>query len=705
MKKILHQSLLYFLSVFVLCIPEETFSQKGHFPFLAGDKYGIADENMNIISPAIYKDVITVKDGALSLVRVDSSWEVIGKHGEKLITKKLYGEFAQDYTGPTGISMDQAYSKMNEVAEGKFSKVSLFTIVDPVHRIQYYVNPNSPLPKYLSFIYNSEKPDVVGFGAIPDPVNTGVIRVIMPDSKINFIDTTGKLLFDESVSEGDVYGSNVIAIQGEHNEIKIYDRNQDLLSGYSYNNVSSSQNGMYIHCQRKISTDAGIKYSNDLFDTHGTPILKEKLQRAYGTRTMIFDNDSTGAYLYSPEGLLIKTFPACTLLYNYVNPEMPFILKDKKSGLINSKGLYVVEPNYESLSPRSENLTFFTRGSKSGIMDESFREKWQLDSVKIISEFQNKPGYYLISDFNSRPSLIGLADSLGKIILPISFSTLSFIMSWDIIVGTTDSISAIYSLNGEYILPLGKINYEFDTGELRIWEADSVKVYDRSFKMVHSWDRVQEELKAFNEKGAYGMKNAAGQIVTKPIYEEIRRMQEIVTDKWGYLARRIEVKQDSADLLNQYGQNILPKGYVFYFPNAQDGTGNKMPFIVTNQEDIKENLSTPRTGLIDLSGRWVIKPDSQKIHIIGNKIIVTTNAKTLERHFHDLSGNIISRKPYQYLNSNCNDGLYNDRIRLGYALTDSLQSQALSLQLMPYGLRNGAIISGRFKEPVYLIGA
>jgi len=706
LRKIILQSLLYFILVCASCMPGEAFSQKGYFPFLAGDKYGIADENMKIITPAIYMDVITVMDGYLSLVRQDTGWDVIGKHGETLIKKAFVGDVTQNSKGSTGISIRHAYFQGNIAAEGKFAKVSLFAIVDPFHRIQYYINPNAPPTKYTPFVYNPKPGMDSGSESIPDPVHTGIIRVVMPDSKINFIDTTGNTLFKYSVLDGDVYGSNVIGVRSDQSGIRIYNKNQDLLSDFSYEDVSSSQNGLFIHCKRKVTTNETKMFIYDLFDTHGMPLLKDRFRRTYTTQSIIFDNDDSGGYLYSLAGELIKTFPACTLVYNYVNPEMPFIIKDHKIGLINSKGQYIVESNYKFLSPIRENLTYFTKGNTSGIMDESFQEMWQIDSIGIVGEFPNKPGYYLIEELNSGASLYGLADSLGNVIFPPFFSSLSYIRSWDIIVGTRDSLSAIYSLRGEYIFPLAKINYDFDLGEIKVWESDSVKVYDRSFHMVHSWDRVREELRPYKENGAYGLQNVHGQVVTKPLYKEIyRRMQEMVTNKSGYLAWWIEVEGDSADLLNQYGQSIVPAGYVFYISKAQDGKGTVMPFIVTNQEDIKRNLWMPRKGLIDLNGQWVIKPDYQEVHIIGNKIIVTTNEKTLERHFHDQFGNVINKKPYQYFNSNADEGIFHDRIRIGYALTDSIQSEGLSLQMMPTGLRNGAIKSGRFKEPVYRIGA
>lgn len=653
---------IVFIQLFVLSVGSRA---QEIFPFLIDGKYTLTDRNGVEIVSSTFDDVYTYQNIPLALVKLNETWGIVDAHGKWQVkpsmTDKVPGKRNE------GIYFQPAFQKILETDSEEFLNVQLYRVNNTPKNQVYYIHPLIQQTNYTPYLAY-ENFMLRKLPRPPSPVITGLIKVVTLDTMVNFMDTTGRLIFEQSIYDGEAYAPNIIAVINKAGTINLFDRTQKPINSKDYSKVELTGSDNYLLCKNKQSSVQPARLSNDLYSKDGKIVLENIGHNFIAFRDFIIQNDDNGANIYSNKGDLIKSFPSCTLRTYDVEPDKIIIVKDKLHGIVNLKGEYVLEPKYSFLSLLNDSTYFYQSSTESGILNSQLKEQWSQDSVDGIKSLENLPGYYQVKKKRGNEYLYGIVDSRGKTIVPYEFDVVYFIKGWNIFSGHKASLRAIYDITGRIIFPLikGEYEFDFDEGQIMVQTEDSVLTYNKRLELIDERDRFNTEFK-LNKSGdvSYLVDGSGKRIYPYPI-DNISRIQEMITGRWGYFVTRAKSSSDSMDVLSENGNRIIPPGYVFYTPGLQNAVGKIGPIVLTHKDDILVQEGLPRRGLIDLNGKWIIKPDYHRIGVLGNERIVTVKEGQLSGQLHNNSGEVINTNPYIYKFDYANRGINYNRMTVGY---------------------------------------
>ena len=177
--------------------------------------------------------------------------------------------------------------------------------------------------------------------------------------------------------------------------------------------------------------------------------------------------------------------------YNFNSSSLAVVQVQEGFGLINKKGEYVLEPNYNSISDFKENRAIFVLNDYMGVINEK---------GNIIT---NKK-YNFISDYNEGRAVIGISsnegnykygyiDLEGNEVIPPIYSEATSFNDGGALVKIKDKEYNLIDINGKVI---NTYNYDFVSQY-----GEGLMVFGNSFE------------------GPLGYLNREGQIVIKPKYK------------------------------------------------------------------------------------------------------------------------------------------------------------------------------------------
>ena len=700
--------LLTILTIFVLLFLNDNrvYSQsKMLLPYLSGDLYGLSDLKGNTIVEPNYDEIIFVMEDKLLACRKGELWGIMNFEGNLLVPVVLHK--AKYGKTPT---INKVFSKYNYSKDESKPIPQLFHIHDTESDISYYINPLNLLKEYTPFadVQKVRKGRKYFYNAATK--TEGITKVATQDHKINFIDTTGQLIFSNSFYDGFLISEKFFAIDNGKEKYALYNYKKEQLTEYNYSRISVTQNPDFAFC---IPLDK--KLSKTLIDVNGNVFFKEQ-EGFQIIDNFVIINEKEFSGIYSFTGLLLHSFEKSSISSLYNSPKhLRLQTENYKYGVLDLKGNIVVKPVYSSINGAKNNNFIFTKDGSCGVISADYKTLFTLDKELTISEFKdysvlNKTKYYV--------SKYGLIDSLGKIVIEPKYDKLHYLSECKLAKVLKDFKWGILNLDNEWVIKPQEndISVRSDNCTFTIKTEDDIIVYDKAgnrntdkkfnqnsyYKSKLTAKRISQTKYGTKKNDVFVLVDKNDKEYTNPIYIKIHTLKDKENEKSIHLCLRN--KDDLwLNILDDNATNISPKGYGYF---KYENLGNKNSLILHNIEDIDEKKSKFRSGVIDFEGNWLIKPDYFPIKSIDNKLLVSIkdfNKTTI----YDRNGIELNKYNYNFVGMGgmlSGDKILNDRVRAGTFLNKEKVLKYLE-ELSDLRLdRNNYKELSKLKEPDVLVG-
>ncbi|HZV70675.1 MAG TPA: WG repeat-containing protein [Saprospiraceae bacterium] len=688
---------LFFLVIFAsLSCYAQTYSI---LPFLSGEKYGLANPEGQLLVPPKYDEVITIPDCPLALFRQAGLWGIIDSKGNELIKPIIKGEPSTQKSPFAGVVMYPAFRKFFITDPDDFFNVTLYCIEDPVARKMYFINPAFPQAHYIAFLDSKVNPAGKEM-ILPSRSETGIITVVTPDTLINFIDTTGRLIFSKGWKWGKVLSRNVISIKNDNGKIQLYNPTGQLLLPKEYDDAYATRED-YLIGRNDLSTESR---EYDMLSSQGDILLENRQSRPPTLEhDLIIDYDSTSVNLRDTSFRMIASFPDARLVqYSTVRNQIGLSVNNK-FGLIDRNGKILFPPKYDRLQPASSDLFYFKLKTMSGLVKPNGHEIWSRDSVDVDISTVFPSGYFRLRKNTGSTILYGFIDSTGHVLVDPVYQDCSYREIWNCFTLISPDSMAVVNLKGEYVFPMTR-DAHFEGNQMAISLPGEIIYYGRDFAFIARKPDLSSEVTI--KKGGYNhsfLFNSNGVRLTDDRYVSLDRANDLVTGKTIFLGFFKETK-DSIHIFNDQGKRIEPAGYVFATRYVQDAPDDAAPLLVTNREDLRKGKRNPRRGFIDGTGKWIMDPDTFDIWAIGKKILIRQDRQETKVKMYDMSGRFIHDRPYHYFIRRADDGIDNERMIVGFNPKDVKYTAYLEKNNLQDLKKHLASLAAQNKLPNYMKG-
>lgn len=250
-------------------------------------------------------------------------------------------------------------------------------------------------------------------------------------------------------------------IAGNNNKFGIINKTEDIIVPLEYDEISKEPN-----CEGDISKDPyytriGDKYG--MLDYKGNVILEAKWQElyCYGALIQVAENDKHG--LYDNTGKLIVP-----VIYEDIitNGTVTAVKKTGRWYTADANGAFTVQLPGEANQIDENNNIHVTVNGKEGLVNPQGVTVLDCEYYGIWVKNEH---YYNLEKNN----LFGLADSTGKILLPVVYSSISSYLS-------NEHIFIALSEEKSYIINVQKNKTE----EGRIDEEGKIDEFDRKYAVI-----------------------------------------------------------------------------------------------------------------------------------------------------------------------------------------------------------------------------
>lgn len=208
-----------------------------------------------------------------------------------------------------------------------------------------------------------------------------------------------------------------------------------------------------------------------------------------------------------------------------------------KSGIINAKGYFIVNPKYDTIQPFSEGRAVVNNLQGFKVIDESGKEITDKAYSIIIGEY--KEGRVRAVETNEHGKYsYGYLNKRGKVVIPITYETASDFVQGKAIVNTKGSSFQLIDLTGKvlhsypyaYVGNYGQGLLAFkrsNDGKLGYMDEQGEIVIEPKFSNAESFidGRAIVSLSE-NNRDRYGVIDRTGYFVIKPNYNQILYLDE-----------------------------------------------------------------------------------------------------------------------------------------------------------------------------------
>ena len=246
-------------------------------PYLSEEGlYGLADIEGNIVIEPLYDEIYIHHSGEL----------MITKKGDKYGVVNYKGQIVLDPIMTT--SLGHRVFPIKEQNGKTIRPHSLYSFTDYSQNKAYYINPYHPIDEYGQLMILSEASrniDNFCFG-LNNPEHLA-IRVAEANGRINFIDTTARLIFESPVFDGKVISKNHLALRNEANLYALSNIEGEMLTEYKFDDLEETHRDWII---------GGIRLDNrstyyQLLDNEGKVLLDNKEQISINETGMLIVGD------------------------------------------------------------------------------------------------------------------------------------------------------------------------------------------------------------------------------------------------------------------------------------------------------------------------------------------------------------------------------------------------------------------------------
>ncbi|MBK9983583.1 MAG: WG repeat-containing protein [Saprospiraceae bacterium] len=630
-----------------------SFSQTTVLPFLKNGKYGIADMQGKIIVEPQFEDVRFYSRNKVGAFKKNGLWGIIDIFGKILLPNqvnvKVFEKDERNLDELVNAVFDTAYQNYSG---GKYINIQLYKIKDNFAKVEYYVNPYHPVSIPKSFIQTTLRSSKTAIDNSSEVFRTGLVRVIRQNDKINFVDTAGQLILKDDIYDGSALTDRFIVFRDEQNQEALYDRMKNTVTPYSYTRIVMSDNGSFIILNATINKN---RYET-LLDLEGIAV-QNQIQSA-GDFSEVFNfnkkyiivNGFESAILLDKSGNKKFEIPGGQLIINKDDDEIYILRKNNMYGLVDAKGNLVLQPTFDFIEKQNNNYISFNKGNSTGVLDHSGHIISHLDSVHIVYNYSRFPDLFLINRKNEYKYTYGIADISGKIIVQPVYKRIELHASQPLLTVYSDSMSGIFSIEGKEIIPFSKSSKQISSWDTTIESRfkDLIITYDLKGTEVGREYDMNIYLAISHIGGMDQLLDQKG-IPVSELYTSIQEKNFVFK---LYSHRYYVAKKSTQDkniyILNRLGQNIVPRDYICIEPNRNSNSDPAVngAVVVFNEADLLSGKKSFRSGVVDLSGQWLIEPDYQTIVVINRELFAAFNVAQNKSVLYDRKGKLISNEPY-----------------------------------------------------------
>ena len=584
---------LLFLFWFCLALRAQT-----PVSFAKENLYGVQDEVHGIILEPLFSELKIHSEYGLIAGRQNNTWQFYNFSGKLLVnsnfTRYRIESMHSGYVGAKYIR----YSGLAEIREKTGGPRYILNAFAP------QVEPTLYPPEVIIKFERSWFHDLTA-------AETGIATITREDQKMNFIDSTGNLIFPVWLHRASLVARNYMAIDTGVGLMALSTKYFDQRSDYLYNEIIGLYNPDYFLAKRK--SDQGMT-THYVLDTLGKIIFESSHHiEPVDEKYIIVNGDKSGLYTY--EGLPIAEFENSLLHLMGSEKEKFQLVQNGKKGLVNLQGKIILEPVYKEIFTMEGDYSIGHRDGGSSLLDENLKEIFFLESGEIAF-VDLIPGFFRASKRMNGRYRQGILDSLGGVVMPFEHQYIFYDKSFDLILTQTDSMIALYDRKLNPIMPYRVGNYvgNPDFPEFYIMSSDSVWVYKRTGELFMRFANGNPEITPSNYyEYLPGFFGKYGEIVYDNAYRQLFSNGIEGTSKLVIIGRA----KNSSDPFNHVFNNdrkwILPDGYALMEGNTNIRTGTKGMIIVHHIQDVLEEKTIPRAGVIDMEGQWVLPPAIQHI--------------------------------------------------------------------------------------------
>ncbi|MEP6794951.1 MAG: WG repeat-containing protein [Saprospiraceae bacterium] len=707
-----------------LCLPLLLIGQQQLIPFLSESFYGLSDDKGQILVEPAFEEVITYKEFDLIAFKQTGLWGIMDTKGNVIFKPAIKVENpTANYSGRlSGPIIIRSFNKIMKEENEIFTNSSLFKVVDDYAKVEYYFNPHTPQNAYTPFVdYKKIKKDNNGRISEGKPNQTGFIKVGTRDHMINFVDSSGQILFKKNVFDGEAMSREIIAVQNENGMLALFDVHEQPKSDFIYKKIIRDSDGEFIIA---VKPDSIKKYTDyySLYSTSGKLILSDQVHQMQTKGKTALVMEDRVASMYNNYGELVAKFENAALSEMIFEDDLFWISENGQYGIVDDKGNSILEPRYKSMTRFYNGKYAFTQKVQGGLLDEKFNPIWSLDSITISEMIYGLNGYYKIQKEIRKgygtKNVYGIIDSLGKIIIPAIYNGgISYYPQSKVFGLWQDSLRSLIRLNGQVILPFTKSNLDVEDSRNSVFISSPEKSerLDMSTLKVTYLLKRRKRIEIMEKDNFYYLADEKKQPLFEPIYKSIQSIGQLDWSREVYIAKKLDIPKEFIDVYNDAGRSIIPDGYGIWNRINPPSFIHQGAIVVMYKEDVLRmdrdhdagrNARGPyRSGVINFDGEWIIPPEEQISTVLGDGIIQTINFKSKKSNLYTRFGKLLTNRSYTYVQKIEGSDRYEDnRIIVGMPQDPAKYEQYANDLAQVTSIEQLERLTGEKNLPVILIG-
>ncbi|MBP7240270.1 MAG: WG repeat-containing protein [Saprospiraceae bacterium] len=611
------------------------------FPFLVDDKYAIANHRGELLTEAIYDDVMFDNNKPIIAIKKNGLWGYLNYKGQTILEPVIRIDVRQNVIGFQGPSASAAGSVWSNNSSGRYPFAKSYLYYVKKWPNTYFFNPfvldETAQPYLEASTINSNSKSRSNSGSYD---RMGLYKVGTIDAKVNFLDSSGIPIFKEPVFDGFPVSSSVLAIENENGKFALFDRKQKAITPFLFDEVKTEDSGNFIQARKR---GEGGYYA--LYSRYGYLIidsLSEYPSMDHGM-AIVHQKEENKVMLIDTSGKVLLSYINASLTFNQKRSDQFFYGKGGQYGLIDSLGNFLIQPVYSSLAQLDNDNYSFTQFNSGGVLDSNYHELWRLEGVHVTQTQSNRSDLYNIYKqgvYNGHAT--GLADQSGKVLFEPLYKFASYWNKCDLFYTQTDSTMAFYNTDFEMIIPPTKHfkSMDCEKGKIIFGETEPIE-FDLN---GNPWIYPKRDVRIQGADGKKFLSGPDNKPLTSVLYSTLQAYKNDSTGQQIFLG----LKNDSDpfyEIINEQGTLLDLKEYGvpadhFIHPSECGLT------IVVHKKAFTDRAGRVKKGVIDFNGQWVIPPDDQQIFIIQNELIYVSNPIKESITTYDRYGKKVSTKPY-----------------------------------------------------------
>ena len=413
--------------------------EKIRLPFKVGNKYMIIDEHDKEILPAVYDDFRILKDYGIILMVKDGFCGVYDLDGKVILNHNIFCSGKPPYST---LPIVERVSNGN-VMNSKIKSTGLLSIRDENAKLVYYVNPNGILKLYKPF--STEMNRNFAFNKIDYSKLDNTFLVKTQDKLMNFIDSTGKEIFNESFEIAGFITEAYIEA-GNNGKIAVF-KDLDRITDFIFDKDDKYNDSGTVILKKIIGSNANkFEKKYHVLFTKGNKIDSTANYPSKRNGYVLFKEEK-GFRLYDSLGNIILTHPTYTGdLISFGGKVYIHTSENYKRGLMALNGEEIFPISCDIVNEYDTKNLISRCNSEFIIYNTSLQPKFSMSNVESLRP--TKLGDYFIFGFKDGwRNKYGIIDINKKIIVEPKWNEISIVPCDSIVYCLSDSTVTFQKLS------------------------------------------------------------------------------------------------------------------------------------------------------------------------------------------------------------------------------------------------------------------